>query len=582
MNAFAGPAQGATTYVPADRPTIQAAIDSALPEDEIIVAPGIYWETVDFLGKAITLRSSNGPLVTVIDGSQSNGSVVYCVSGEGPQTIIQGFTVTGGNVSEVGGGMLNIDSSPTVIDMIFNGNSAGDRGGGMYNRNANPFVIDSLFEGNTADAMGGGMFNLESSPTIIRSRFTANTSNKGAGMRNYIDSHPTVTDSIFSYNHAGEEGGGMDNRKNSNPVVTRTIFIGNTAQSGGGAIHNYVGRAIATGNPVFIHDLIIGNFAPSGAGMRNNDPSPIIINTIIGDNDGSGISSRRGSAPVIINSIVWGNTGGSLTGATAAMAIVSSSDIEGGSPGVGNVDVDPLFVNPAANDYHLAANSPLIDAGIYDARLPEVDLDGNPRFIGVVDMGPYEYGDCPAGDDCGPANAAPVASFDLVCSDLSCSFQDTSVDSDGFVNSWSWSFGDGSGAADPFPVHDYAADGTYTVTLVVTDDEGALSFPASEQVTVGVPAAGIAMDSISPATVGVPGSETVTITGTGFGADAQVSLTGGSGPIKVLIVGVQVPTTIFATITVKNGGPRHPRVFDVTVTSGGSSATLNGAFTVLP
>ena len=43
MNAFAGPVQGATTHVPADHPTIQAAIDSAQPEDEIIVAPGIYW-----------------------------------------------------------------------------------------------------------------------------------------------------------------------------------------------------------------------------------------------------------------------------------------------------------------------------------------------------------------------------------------------------------------------------------------------------------------------------------------------------------------------------------------------------------
>ena len=62
-------------------------------------------------------------------------------------------------------------------------------------------------------------------------------------------------------------------------------------------------------------------------------------------------------------------------------------------------------------------------------------------------MGPYEFGDCPAGETCGPTNAAPVASFDFVCVELSCGFQDASDDSDGSVNSWSWSFGDDSGSS---------------------------------------------------------------------------------------------------------------------------------------
>ena len=120
------------------------------------------------------------------------------------------------------------------------------------------------------------------------------------------------------------------------------------------------------------------------------------------------------------------------------------------------------------------------------------------------------------------------------------------------------------------------------MTLEVTDNDGAASFPAAQQITVGAPAAPITIDDISPATVGVPSSETVTITGTGFGADAQVSLTGAGGPIKVSVTDVQVPTMIVATITVKSGGPRRPRVYDLTVTSGGSSATLTGGFTVLP
>ncbi len=62
--------------------SIQTAIDNAVDTDEIVVAPGTYFETIDFLGKAITLRSSDGPDMTTIDGTGFH--VVQCVSFEGP------------------------------------------------------------------------------------------------------------------------------------------------------------------------------------------------------------------------------------------------------------------------------------------------------------------------------------------------------------------------------------------------------------------------------------------------------------------------------------------------------------------
>ena len=70
---FGSSALAATIHVPADWPTIQAAINVAVGGDEIIagdeniVAPGTYFENINFLGKAITLRSSDGPLMTIID-----------------------------------------------------------------------------------------------------------------------------------------------------------------------------------------------------------------------------------------------------------------------------------------------------------------------------------------------------------------------------------------------------------------------------------------------------------------------------------------------------------------------------------
>ena len=79
-------------------PTIQAAIVAANTGDVVIVAPGTYMEAIDFLGKAITVRSSDPNdigvvLNTIIDG---NGSfhVVQCVLGEGPDTVLSGFVIT--------------------------------------------------------------------------------------------------------------------------------------------------------------------------------------------------------------------------------------------------------------------------------------------------------------------------------------------------------------------------------------------------------------------------------------------------------------------------------------------------------
>lgn len=81
-------------------------------------------------------------------------------------------------------------------------------------------------------------------------------------------------------------------------------------------------------------------------------------------------------------------------------------------------------------------------------------------------------------------NQPPVASFTFSCTNLSCNFSDTSVDPDGTVAAWAWDFGDGATATARNPSHSYAAEGTYTVALTVTDDEGAPSTPATRSVSV--------------------------------------------------------------------------------------------------
>jgi len=131
------PAVGGTHYVSPGQ-SIQAAIDASSNGDEIEVAPGTYGEAINFNGKAIRLYSTAGPNDTTIDGS-GHYHIVQCISSEEPNTILEGFTITGGNANGTdpndrrGGGMFNFNSSPTVTNCTFSGNSAITDGGGMYN-----------------------------------------------------------------------------------------------------------------------------------------------------------------------------------------------------------------------------------------------------------------------------------------------------------------------------------------------------------------------------------------------------------------------------------------------------------------
>ena len=85
-----------------------------------------------------------------------------------------------------------------------------------------------------------------------------------------------------------------------------------------------------------------------------------------------------------------------------------------------------------------------------------------------------------------PANSPPTAAFTAACTNLVCTFTDGSSDADGAVTAWAWSFGDGSTSTARSPARSYAAAGSYTVNLTVTDDRGATA-STSRTVTVSGP-----------------------------------------------------------------------------------------------
>ena len=83
--------------VPEDQPTIQAAIDAALPGETVVVAPGFWDERIWIRDKAITLRGVAGTDRTTLSGTGSSGPVITVEGARSRGTRIEGFTVSGGH-----------------------------------------------------------------------------------------------------------------------------------------------------------------------------------------------------------------------------------------------------------------------------------------------------------------------------------------------------------------------------------------------------------------------------------------------------------------------------------------------------
>ena len=234
------------------------------------------------------------------------------------------------------------------------------------------------------DYRGGGVAISSSLPQITNCRLMDNFGNNGGAM-SIISSSPIITNCIFSGNTAGTFGGAIDNYKltatASSPVITNCLFSGNKSLSVGGAFVNSPPNVLNINNCT-----VTGNYAVSqGGGFWNG-----------------GLASET-----IRNSIVWGNRVGAavnniFTG--SGTSTVSYSAVEAGYTGTGNINTDPLFINPqlasaaptVAGDYQLQKCSPVspaIDAG-NNASIPAgitTDLHEQVRIVNVrVDMGAYE------------------------------------------------------------------------------------------------------------------------------------------------------------------------------------------------
>ena len=262
---------GDTINVPNDAKTIQAAIDLAQGDDIIMVEPGRYHEIINFKGKAITLKSQKGAAATTIDGWNLGDSVVKCISGEGPSTVIDGFTITGGTGNEdfygesetVGGGLLCLHSSPTVLNCIFVDNEVKYQGGAIYNgERSNTIIRNCKIRSNKA-SRGGGIYNGNGAAEIQDTEFTSNYASYGGGGIYNFGSNARITSCEFRHNKSQYNGGAIYDYDSAGRV-TKTIFNNNFAMFSGNAV--YRGYRSATfiegiGNRKFfktVHDTVEG------------------------------------------------------------------------------------------------------------------------------------------------------------------------------------------------------------------------------------------------------------------------------------------------------------------------------------
>jgi parallel beta-helix repeat protein len=358
------PVSGTIIHVPDDYPTIQEGIYATEHGDTVLVHPGTYYENVvsdasNIVIGSLFLTTGDTSYIssTIIDGDAAGPVFSSHYDIIGPP-IFAGFTVQNGSAYS-GGGIYCNTTAIEIHSNIIKDNSCEYNGGGIFCDEFWGIIHDNVIVDNHAGYRGGGAYFIGSEPIFSNNRVFNNTSTGDGGGVYCWQFYGDMSGSIISGNHTSGNGGGIFLRNSSSFLIERCVVADNSCQENGGGI------AIYSSLSSLFNVTVTRNQGGIGGGLFCDQPTTLYI----------------------VNSIFWGDTA-SVEGNEIKLEgnafNVNYSDIQGGFPGNGNIDEDPLFVDPQNGVYYLQDGSPCIDAG--DPDWPR-DPDGT-----IVDMGAFYYG----------------------------------------------------------------------------------------------------------------------------------------------------------------------------------------------
>ena len=397
-------------YVPLEYQSIQNAIYYSNSGDTIEVGPGKYYENINFMNKAITLRSqyeNNNEISNfVINAIDSSSTVTIENIANGGS--LYGFTITNG----YGRGasfedFISMASDEYMLDSLL---TFVLKAGGISISNASPHLKDLIIDGNTARNVGGGI-GLINSNAFIESCIISNNAildgeGLGGGGIAINGGHPFLSDVIIKNNYVGSNlyslnggGGILCGFSIDNQILQLDMenvhIIGNIANIGAG-----VGAlsGVLNGNRI----LIAENIGPYGSAIALGEPLGLVIGDILLNITNSTITNNEGILGVgminsanlnAINTIFWDNGDiefSPLPNNDQLNLHINYSNSNDIWPGIENINSNPQFINIKNSDYSLSSDSPCIDAGTADLNLDGIDDIFD--YFGInPDIGALEY-----------------------------------------------------------------------------------------------------------------------------------------------------------------------------------------------
>ncbi len=300
--------------VPNDQPTIQAGMDVASPGDTVLVADGTYTGNgnvfLSFGGKAIVVKSANGPENCIIDCVTGTGVQAFLITnGEGEGSVVDGFKIINGCWV-----VFCENSKPTIKNNIMDGNNSG-----VYTRYGDGTII----ENNTIlNSNENGIYCLSSSPIIMNNTII------GSNWEG-IYCRSSYTPIIESNNISESEFNGIKCYKSSPEIKSNTI-----QNNKGSGIYIDNSSPAVIGNRIF-NNGIQNSFSNSRLTEFDSHQKPYkewVGTTLNGTGNYGGVLIIENSSPVIKNNIIAKNKALQVAGiscdSTSSATIVNNTIVD--------------------------------------------------------------------------------------------------------------------------------------------------------------------------------------------------------------------------------------------------------------